>query len=146
LADVDGPFTKESEMATKTAKKTTKKAATKKATTSKRTSAKVGAGKKAATKPTAKAAATTPAKKEKTPKAMSGLDAAAAILAASKDPLNVKAIVEQAEAKGLWKSRTGKTPAATISAAIGREIVAKGKDSRFKKTDRGLFAATGKGA
>jgi hypothetical protein len=80
---------------------------------------------------------------------MSGLDAAVAILAAAKEPMNVKAIVEQAEAKGLWKSRTGKTPAATISAAIGREIVAKGKDSRFKKVDRGLFAATptsGKGA
>jgi hypothetical protein len=107
--------------------------------------AKGGTRKRAATK-AASTAKAKPAKKEKAPKAMSGLDAAVAILAASKEPLNVKAIVEQAEAKGLWQSRTGKTPAATISAAIGREIVAKGKDSRFKKTGRGLFAATGKGA
>jgi hypothetical protein len=146
LVDRAAPFTKEFDMAITTAKKTTKKAATKKATTPKRTSAKVGAGKKAATKPTAKAATKTPTKKEKAPKQMSGLDAAVAILAATKDPLNVKQIVEQAEAKGLWKSRAGKTPHATIAAAIGREITAKGKDSRFKKTGRGLFAATGKGA
>jgi hypothetical protein len=119
----------------------------------KRTSAKGGTRKKAkaASTTTKKSPAKAPAKpkKETAPKAMSGLDAAAAVLAASKEPLNVKAIVERAEAKGLWKSRTGKTPHATIAAAIGREIVAKGKDSRFKKVDRGLFTATpttGKGA
>ena len=30
----------------------------------------------------------------------------------------------------------------TLAAAIGREIKLKGKHARFKKTDRGLFAAT----
>ena len=47
--------------------------------------------------------------------------------------------------EGLWSTK-GKTPAATLNAAIIREIRAKGKESRFRKTGRGLFAATGKGA
>ncbi len=42
--------------------------------------------------------------------------------------------------QGLWKT-SGKTPAATINAAILREIKAKGSASRFRKTGRGLFAA-----
>jgi len=82
---------------------------------------------------------------EKAAKPLSGLDAAAKVLANATEPMTVKAIVEQAEAQGLWKGRTGKTPAATISAAIGREIKDKGKDSRFKKVERGLFVATGMG-
>jgi hypothetical protein len=45
--------------------------------------------------------------------------------------------------KHQWKTG-GKTPAATISAAILREITAKGNAARFKKTDRGLFASSGK--
>ncbi len=44
-------------------------------------------------------------------------------------------------AKGYWKSPGGKTPAATLSAAMTREINTKGKIARFKKVDRGLFAA-----
>jgi hypothetical protein len=43
-------------------------------------------------------------------------------------------------AKSLWKTG-GKTPAATIYAAIIREIAQKGKDARFKKVDRGRFGA-----
>jgi hypothetical protein len=72
---------------------------------------------------------------------MSGLDAAAKVLAESKEPMRVKDIVERVQSKGLWVSPRGKTPAATISAAIGREIRGKGKESRFKKVGRGLFAA-----
>ncbi len=44
-------------------------------------------------------------------------------------------------AKGYWKSPGGQTPASTLYAAIAREINTKGQDARFKKTDRGLFAA-----
>ncbi|MCG3178632.1 MAG: hypothetical protein BIFFINMI_00960 [Phycisphaerae bacterium] len=73
---------------------------------------------------------------------MSGLDAAAKVLAESAEPLNAKQIVEQAAAKGYWSS-TAATPHATIYSAIITEIAKKGADSRFKKTDRGLFAATG---
>ena len=50
-------------------------------------------------------------------------------------------MIAQMEAKGLWKSPGGKTPEATLYAAIIREIAAKGKDARFKKTERGHFAA-----
>ena len=47
---------------------------------------------------------------------------------------------EVAFEKGYWKS-DGKTPHATVYSAIIREIAAKGKESRFKKVDRGRFAA-----
>jgi hypothetical protein len=42
-------------------------------------------------------------------------------------------------AKGLWKTK-GKTPEATLYAAILREIQKKGEASRFAKADRGMFA------
>jgi hypothetical protein len=69
---------------------------------------------------------------------MSGLDAAAKVLAEAGEPLNCKTIVERAIAKGYWKTG-GKTPAATVYAAIIREIATKGKDARFRKTERGRF-------
>ena len=71
-------------------------------------------------------------------KRTSGLDAAAKILADAKEPLNTKEMVDRMLAKGLWKTN-GKTPAATIYAAIIREISAKGKDARFRKVARGRF-------
>lgn len=72
-------------------------------------------------------------------KKMSGLDAAAKVLAEASGPLGTKVMVERALAKGYWKTG-GKTPAATIYAAILREMKTKGKDARFKKTGRGKFA------
>jgi len=69
----------------------------------------------------------------------SGLDLAAKVLAASKEPLAARTIAERAIAAG-WKT-SGKTPHATLYAAIIREIAAKGSSARFKKTDRGLFTA-----
>lgn len=66
------------------------------------------------------------------------LDAAAQILAKAKEPMGCKAIVEQALEGGLWTT-TGKTPSATLYAAISREIAKKGKDARFEKVDRGRF-------
>jgi len=68
----------------------------------------------------------------------SGLDATAKVLAEAGKPLNCKTIVERMLAEGLWKTG-GKTPAATIYAAIIREIAAKGKDARFRKVERGKF-------
>ena len=53
--------------------------------------------------------------------------------------MDTKAMVEQMLAKGLW-STGGKAPAATIYAAIIREIAAKGDGARFRKTGRGEFA------
>jgi hypothetical protein len=82
--------------------------------------------------------------KPKKDRPMSGLDAAAKVLADAGEPMRVKDIVAAAEKKGLWKSKAGKTPEATVYAAIIREIFNKGVDSRFVKKDRGLFAAAGK--
>lgn len=69
---------------------------------------------------------------------MSGLDAAARVLKENGKPMNAKALVETMLAKGYWKTG-GKTPQATIYAAVIREIAAKKAESRFKKTDRGMF-------
>jgi hypothetical protein len=73
------------------------------------------------------------------------LDLAAGVLAKSKAPMSCAAIVETVLAQKLWATK-GKTPAATLYSAVCREIAAKGKDSRFVKTARGLFASSGKGA
>jgi hypothetical protein len=75
-------------------------------------------------------------------KKTSGLDAAVQVLKDAGQPMNAKAMVETMLAKGMWKTG-GKTPAATIYAAIIREIATKGKDARFRKTDRGLFTLNG---
>ena len=69
---------------------------------------------------------------------MSGLDAAAKVLADAKEPLDAKTIVERALAGGIWKT-DGKTPQATVYAAIIREIAKKGDAARFRKTERGKF-------
>jgi len=53
--------------------------------------------------------------------------------------MKCKEMVEQMIAKGLW-STNGKTPSATIYAAIIREISEKSNASRFTKVDRGSFA------
>jgi hypothetical protein len=45
-------------------------------------------------------------------------------------------------AKAYWTSPGGKTPAATLYAAIIRHIAVKGDEARFRKTGKGTFAAT----
>jgi len=95
-----------------------------------------------------RAAKAAPPAKETTPaptKRMSALDAAAQVLAASEVPMRAKEMIAAMEAKGLWRSPGGKTPEATLYAAIIREIAAKGTAARFKKHERGVFVA-GKGA
>lgn len=71
---------------------------------------------------------------------LSALDAVAKVLVESSEPMTTKEMVEAMGAKGYWNSPGGQTPAATLYSAILREIQRKGKDSRFKKTDRGRFA------
>jgi hypothetical protein len=109
------------------------------------------AAKPAAVKPTpskptpkqpAKAAPAKPAKG--TPK-LSAMGAAAQVLAASKEPMNVKSIVAAMSEQGLWTSPGGKTPHSTLAAALQRDIAAKGRESRFKKVDKGLYASSGRG-
>jgi hypothetical protein len=99
--------------------------------------------KKAAPKaPKAKGAKAAPGKKAKAKK-LSALDAAAQVLATSKEPMNAKEMIDAMAAKGLWKSPGGRTPHATLYSAILREIGTRGKEARFKTTDRGHFAANG---
>lgn len=92
---------------------------------------------------TAKPAASKGAVRKTTAKKMSAIDAAAKLLAAAKELLTTKEMIEQLAAKGLWKTPGGKTPDRTLYSAILREIATKGKDARFKKTERGKFAAKG---
>ena len=90
---------------------------------------------------TAAKAASEPKPRKKAERAdgtMSGLDAAAKVLADAGEPLNCKTIVERMLEKGLWQTK-GRTPASTIYAAMTREIAAKADAARFRKADRGMF-------
>lgn len=94
-----------------------------------------------------KAAKPTKASKEKKPakaKRVSALDAAATVLTGAKEPMNAADLIKAMAERKLWSSPNGKTPEQTLYAALIREIKAKGKDARFTKTDRGLFAANRK--
>lgn len=81
---------------------------------------------------------TSPRKRGRTTRENSGLSAAAKVLADAGEPLTAGQIVERMLAEGLW-STTGKTPQATIYAAMHREIATKGADARFAKVERGKF-------
>jgi len=82
------------------------------------------------------------AKDKKPPKAkrVSALDAAATVLGGAKEPMTAADLIKAMAERKLWSSPNGKTPEQTLYAALIREIKAKGKDARFTKTDRGLFA------
>jgi hypothetical protein len=52
-------------------------------------------------------------------------------------------MVEAMTEQGLWSSPGGATPDATLYSSILRDL-RKGKNARFKKTDRGHFTLAGK--
>jgi hypothetical protein len=122
-----------------TASKTTKKAPAKKPARKKPTTKadRVSDAAKTVARAVAKS------KKAKTEKKPSALDAAAKVLAEAKEPMTTKAIIEAMAAKGLWKSPEGKTLDRTLYSAIAREILKKGKASRFKNAEKGKFALAG---
>lgn len=69
------------------------------------------------------------------------LDAAAQVLADAAEPMQAKAIWKAIVERCLWQSPNGgKTPFATLAAAMMRDMAAKGAGSRFAKAGRGLFA------
>src|SRR6266850_7248687 len=74
---------------------------------------------------------------------LSCLNAAAKVLAEKGEPMTCKEMIEAMATKGYWTTPGGKTPHATLYSSIAREIRDKGKDSRFKKSERGKFASTG---
>jgi len=121
--------------------KTTKKAPRRKAAPKKPTTKadRVDAAAKTVAKAVAKS------QKPKAEKKPSALDAAAKILGEVKAPMTAKELVDAMAAKGLWKSPEGKTPDRTLYSAIAREILKKGKASRFKKAEKGKFALKAEG-
>lgn len=90
-------------------------------------------------KATAKVAEPQAKARRKSDGKLSALDAAAKVLAESGEPLTSKAMIDAMATKGYWTSPGGKTPHATLYAAILREIQTKGADARFTKTERGHF-------
>lgn len=87
-----------------------------------------------------KAKAAKPAETEAQPKKLSAIDAAVKVLGETGQAMTCQEMIEAMAAKGLWTSPGGKTPHATLYAAILREIQKKGKESRFTKAERGKFA------
>jgi hypothetical protein len=83
------------------------------------------------------------ARKEAKPKRVSALDAAVQVLRKAGKPMRSRELIAAMAAQGLWNSPAGKTPHATLYAAILREISAKGAQARFRKTARGLFEYAG---
>jgi hypothetical protein len=108
----------------------------------KKSSPKSGGGKGASSPKASKAPKAAKAAKPAGEKKLGALDAAAKVLAGRTNPMTAKGLIEAMAEKGLWASPGGKTPDATLSAAINREIAAKGKESRFKKVGPGQFAAS----
>ena len=139
-ASKDGQTASERAMAGASKTKTPKAPRATTAATPAKGKTKTAGGAKAATR-------AKPAKAATRTKRTGILDAAAQILAKAKEPMGCKDLVEQAIAGGLW-STSGRTPSATLYAALIREIANKGKDARFEKVDRGRFqiraAASGK--
>ena len=79
------------------------------------------------------------AKRQRKDGKMSGLDAAAQVLAEAGEPLDAKTMVERMLEKRLWETK-GRTPHATIYSGLLRHIQKNGDASRFRKAERGKFA------
>lgn len=75
------------------------------------------------------------------PKKLSQLTAAYEVLKGRTKPMSAKEIVALLAERKLWESPGGKTPDATLAAAIVREIATKGAESRFTKPEPGRFLA-----
>ena len=88
----------------------------------------------------AKSAKAKKADSQKRAKRVSALDAAAQVLAKAGKPMRAQELIAAMAEQNLWKSPCGKTPHATLYAAMMREARDKGSASRFKKLGRGQFA------
>ena len=85
------------------------------------------------------------ASSEQKPKRVSALDAAAQVLAKAGKPMRAQELIAAMAEQNLWKSPCGKTPHATLYAAMMREARDKGDAARFRKVDRGMFAVNNAG-
>jgi hypothetical protein len=82
-----------------------------------------------------------PAAQDAADKRLSALDAAARVLTEGRQPMTCPELIQAMASKGYWSSPAGKTPAATLHAAIAREIKTKKEQARFKKTKRRKFTS-----
>jgi len=96
---------------------------------------------KAPKEPKAAKTKATKAKAEKAakPPRPSALNAAATVLAKAGKPMRSSEMIAAMAEQKLWTSPGGKTPEATLYAAIIREIRDRKGEARFKKVDRGQF-------
>jgi hypothetical protein len=85
-------------------------------------------------------AKTAPSRGAAKEKKTSALSAAAQVLQETGKALTCPELIAQMAAKGYWSSPQGKTPTATLYAALTREITLKGEAARFQKTGPGTFA------
>jgi HB1, ASXL, restriction endonuclease HTH domain len=88
---------------------------------------------------TAAAQAAPPTVAEAGPHPLSALAAAARVLEETQQAMNCPELIEAIAARGYWSSPAGKTPAATLYAAITREIKTKADKARFQKAEPGRF-------
>jgi hypothetical protein len=94
---------------------------------------------KAGTKPKAdKKAKARPAAGDKK---VSAINAAYKVLVDTGKAMNCKELIATMTETGLWTSPGGLTPQATLYSAIIRELKANGADARFRKIEKGRFAA-----
>ena len=98
---------------------------------------------KATDKAATKKARSKKAAGEQKPKRVSALDAAAQVLKSAGKPMRAQELITVMAEQNLWKSPGGKTPHATLYAAMTREERDKGSASRFRKVDRGQFSFNG---
>jgi hypothetical protein len=89
------------------------------------------------------APAAEPGPETKTSQKLSALEAAAQVLSETGQPMTCKDLIAAMAARGYWSSPAGKTPQATLYAALAREIATKGTSSRFRKAGPGRFARAG---
>lgn len=80
-------------------------------------------------------------KAEAPPKKLSMVAAALQVLQNRKIPMTCPELIDVMATEGLWVSPGGKTPANTLYAAISWIIKEQGKDSAFRKAERGKFEA-----
>jgi hypothetical protein len=74
------------------------------------------------------------------PAKLSALDAAVRVLRERGQAMTCPELIAAMASRGYWTSPAGKTPQATLHAALTREIKIKKDQSRFRKTERGKFA------
>ena len=80
------------------------------------------------------------AKPSRTTEKLTALDAAARVLAEIRKPMSCLELIAAMAAKDYWRSPSGKTPQATLYAAIQHEIKVKKNQARFQKAAPGRFA------